>query len=36
MILAIDVAYTENSAQVAGIVFESWASSVILNHYLIT
>ena len=25
MILAIDVAYTDNSAQVAGVVFESWA-----------
>ncbi|WP_151803524.1 endonuclease V [Acinetobacter guillouiae] len=36
MILAIDVAYTDNSAQVAGVVFESWASSVVLNHYLIT
>ena len=36
MILAIDVAYTENAAQVAGIVFESWTSSSISNHYLIT
>jgi len=36
MILAIDVAYTDNSAQVAGVVFESWGSSVVLNHYLIT
>lgn len=36
MILAIDVAYTENAAQVAGIIFESWTSSSISNHYLIT
>ena len=36
MILAIDVAYAENSAQVAGIVFESWTASDVLNHYLIT
>ena len=36
MILAIDVAYVENSAQVAGIVFESWTASDVLNHYLIT
>ena len=36
MILAIDVAYIDNSAQVAGVVFESWASSAVLNHYLIT
>ena len=36
MILAIDVAYAENSAQIAGIVFESWTASDVLNHYLIT
>ena len=27
MILAIDVAYAENTAQVAGIVFESWTAA---------
>ncbi|MDM1757568.1 MULTISPECIES: endonuclease V [unclassified Acinetobacter] len=35
MILAIDVAYTETSAQIAGIVFEHWNSQVFTTQYVI-
>lgn len=35
MILAVDVAYTETSAQVAGIVFEHWNSQIFAKQYVI-
>ena len=35
MILVVDVAYKDNSAQVAGVLLESWESCTSTNQYII-
>ena len=35
MILVVDVAYKDNSAQVAGVLLESWESCISTNQYII-
>lgn len=34
MILAVDVQYVDNSAYIAGVMFETWNSETCLNEYL--